>query len=53
MRFIKYTPKYDFCYAVFYGNYVPNYTGVIAFQSIQEDVKKFRVSGTGLVMGFS
>ena len=52
-RLIKYTPRYDFCFAIFYGNYVPNNTGLVAFQTIDEKWKKFRVAGTGVVMGFS
>lgn len=52
-RLIKYTPRYDFCFAIFYGNYVPNNTGLVAFQTIDEKWKKFRIAGTGVVMGFS
>ncbi len=53
LRLLKYTPRYDYCLAVFYGNYVPNNTGVVCFQSIDEKWEKFRVSGTGVVLGFS
>lgn len=53
LRFVKYTPKFDFCFVVLYGNYVANMTGVITFQNIAEDQRKFRVSGTGIVVGFS
>jgi ribosome biogenesis protein BMS1 len=34
LRMLKYTPKHEFCLAVFYGNYVPAQTGVVAFQTI-------------------
>jgi ribosome biogenesis protein BMS1 len=36
LRMLKYTPKHEFCLAVFYGNYVPAQTGVIAFQTISK-----------------
>ena len=36
MRMLKYTPKHEFCMVVFYGNYVPSQTGVIAFQTISK-----------------
>ena len=50
---IKYTPKYDFCLVVFYGNYVPIGTGFTSFQSLDENLQKFRVAGTGVVIGFA
>ena len=51
LRMLKYTPKHDFCLAVFYGNYVPPQTGVIAFQSIsKEQVNRRR--GREQVPGF-
>ena len=40
LRMLKYTPKHEFCMAVFYGNYVPSQTGVIAFQTISKISKK-------------
>ena len=39
LRMLKYTPKHEFCLAVFYGNYVPAQTGVIAFQTISKFYK--------------
>lgn len=53
MRFLKYTPKYDFCLCAFYSNYLPNGMGVVAYQSLDEGLAKFRVAGTGVVVGFS
>lgn len=53
LRFVKYTPKYEFCIAIFYGNFAPNGTGVVAFQTLNEEVKKFRVAATGVVIGFA
>lgn len=28
-RFLKYTPQYEYCFAVFYGNFAPQNTGVV------------------------
>lgn len=53
MKFLKYTLKFEHCYAVVYGNYVPNNSGIIFFKNIQEDQKAFRIGGTGVVVGFS
>lgn len=53
IRMVKYTPKYDYCLCAAYSNYVPNNTGVVAFQSLEEGQGKFRVSGVGVVIGFS
>jgi ribosome biogenesis protein BMS1 len=52
-RLIKYTPQHDFCLAFFYGPQVELNTGVSVFQSMEENIKKFRVGGTGVVIGFS
>lgn len=53
LRLLKYTPRYEHCHAVFYSNYVPNNTGMVAFQSLNEDGTKFRIAATGVVLGFS
>lgn len=53
LRLIKYTPKYDFCLCVFYSNYLPVNMGLIAYQTLDEGMKKFRVAATGVVIGFS
>lgn len=49
MRFLKYTPKHDFCQAVFYGNFVQQNSGVVFTQTVRNDLKKFRIAGTGVV----
>lgn len=53
IRMVKYTPKYDYCLCAAYSNYVPNNTGIVAFQSLEEGQGKFRVSAVGVVIGFS
>ncbi len=49
----KYTPLYDYIYCIMYTNYAPNNTGVVMLQSIEEVQGKFRVSATGVIVGFS
>jgi len=49
-RQIKYTPDYMHCIAAIYGPFVPQNTGVIAFQTLSEKVDTFRVAATGYVM---
>lgn len=53
LRLIKYTPQHDFCQMIAYGPFSELNTGVAVFQSLAEDIKKFRVAGTGVVMGFA
>ena len=53
LRLIKYTPQNDFCVAIFYGPFLELNTGVAVFQSLDEGIKKFRIAGTGVVIGFS
>ena len=50
LRFLKYTPQYDFCVGVFYGNFNQQNSGCIFTQTIKNDMKKFRISGSGLIM---
>lgn len=50
LRFLKYTPHYDFCTAVFYGNFNQQNSGCVFVQTIKNDVKKFRIAGSGLIM---
>lgn len=50
MRFLKYTPQHDFCYGVFYGNFCLQNTGAIFLQTIRNDLKKFRIAGSGIVL---
>lgn len=48
-RYLKYTPHYDFCVGVFYGNFNQQNSGCVFTQSIKNDLKKFRISGSGLI----
>lgn len=50
MRYLKYTPQHDFCYGVFYGNFNVQNSGCIFLQTIRNDLKKFRIAGSGLVL---
>lgn len=50
LRFLKYTPGHDFCTGVFYGNFNQQNSGCIFTQTIKEDLKKFRIAGSGMVM---
>lgn len=50
MRFLKYTPHHDFCMGVFYGNFSQQNSGCIFTQTIRNDLKKFRIAGSGLIM---
>jgi ribosome biogenesis protein BMS1 len=50
MRFLKYTPKYDFCTAILYGNFVQQNSGIIFSQTVRNDLKKFRIAASGLVL---
>lgn len=53
LRLIKYTPQHDFCHLIVYGPFLELNTGISIFQSMSEDTKKFRVAGTGVVIGFA
>lgn len=50
LRRLKYTPEYDFCEAIFYAHFAPQNTGIICFQSIDNELMKFRVAATGFVI---
>jgi len=51
MRQIKYTPKFGFCYAVFYAPMVPVGTTFVGVQTLDEgDVTNFRVAVTGVIV---
>lgn len=50
MRYLKYTPQHDFCYAVFYGNFSLQNSGCIFLQTVRNDLKKFRIAGSGVVL---
>lgn len=49
LRFLKYTPHYDFCVGVFYGNFNQQNSGCVFTQTIKNDVKIFRIAGSGVV----
>lgn len=50
MRYLKYTPQHDFCYGVFYGNFNIQNSGIIFMQTIRNDLKKFRIAGSGVIV---
>ena len=51
MRMIKYTPKFGFCYAVFYAPTFAVGTTFVGVQNLQEgDVSNFRVCTTGVIV---
>ena len=49
-RMIKYTPLHMHCFATFYGPSVPPNSGVVAFQSLSNDLAGFRIGATGVVL---
>ena len=51
MRMIKYTPKFGFCYAVFYAPTFAVGTTFLGIQNLDEgDVSHFRVCTTGVIV---
>ncbi|EGR32753.1 hypothetical protein IMG5_071660 [Ichthyophthirius multifiliis] len=50
LRYLKYTPQHDFCYAILYGNFAPQGTGFICTQSLSDKLEKFRLAATGEVL---
>uniref|UniRef100_A0A915LWA4 Bms1-type G domain-containing protein n=1 Tax=Meloidogyne javanica TaxID=6303 RepID=A0A915LWA4_MELJA len=50
-RFFKYTPKEAFCHGVFWAPFVAQNTGFLGLQSVDEEVKSFRIAATGVVLG--
>ncbi|EAS05797.2 elongation factor Tu GTP-binding domain protein (macronuclear) [Tetrahymena thermophila SB210] len=50
MRYLKYTPQYEYCDAVFYGNFAPQNTGFVCTQSLNNKLEKFRICATGEVL---
>lgn len=49
-RYLKYTPEHMHCHATIYAPIVPPNTGVIAFQTLSNAHRHFRVSATGVVL---
>jgi ribosome biogenesis protein BMS1 len=53
-RLIKYTPKFGFCYAIFYGPIYAVGTSFIGIQKLQDDngqdLSHFRICATGVVV---
>ncbi|KAJ0400739.1 hypothetical protein P43SY_005460 [Pythium insidiosum] len=49
-RYLKYTPEHMHCFATIYGPMCPPNTGVLAFQTLSNQVEGFRVSATGVVL---
>lgn len=54
VRMIKYTPKFGYCFAVFYGPTFPVGTSFIGIQRLQDehgkDVSHFRICVTGVIV---
>eukprot|EP00818_Percolomonas_sp_WS_P008861 CAMPEP_0117436418 /NCGR_PEP_ID=MMETSP0759-20121206/996_1 /TAXON_ID=63605 /ORGANISM="Percolomonas cosmopolitus, Strain WS" /LENGTH=1161 /DNA_ID=CAMNT_0005228015 /DNA_START=84 /DNA_END=3569 /DNA_ORIENTATION=+ len=49
-RLIKYTLDHMHCMASIFGPFVPQNTGVVAFQSLDSDQQHFRIAATGFTM---
>ncbi|KAF7636072.1 Bms1-type G domain-containing protein [Meloidogyne graminicola] len=50
-RFLKYTPKDAFCHGVFWAPFVTQNTGFLGLQSVDEEMKSFRIAATGVILG--
>lgn len=50
MRMLKYTPKFGFCHAVFYGPLYPLTTSFICIQRLDEKASHFRISANGVIV---
>lgn len=49
-RQIKYTPRFGFCYALFYGPLYPIGTSFLCIRNLDEKAKNFRIAANGVVM---
>eukprot|EP00768_Dysnectes_brevis_P002873 gnl/Dysnectes_brevis/2099_a2434_1863.p1 GENE.gnl/Dysnectes_brevis/2099_a2434_1863~~gnl/Dysnectes_brevis/2099_a2434_1863.p1 ORF type:complete len:1140 (+),score=373.36 gnl/Dysnectes_brevis/2099_a2434_1863:54-3422(+) len=52
-RMLKYTPEHMHCHATFWGPAAPPASGVMAFATVKNEQKSFRVSATGSVLELS
>lgn len=50
IRMLKYTPKFGFCYGVFYGPLYPLTTSFICIQKLDDKVPHFRIAANGVVV---
>lgn len=51
LRMLKYTPKHEFCLVVFYGNYAPAQTGLVALQTMSKSSLMRRRPGNQVPSG--
>ena len=49
-RYLKYTPEHMHCSATIYGPVCPPNTGVLAYQSLSNDQRGFRMAATGIIL---
>ena len=49
-RMIKYTPEHMHCHATVYGPMVPQNTGVVCFQTLNNKLASFRIAATAVVL---
>jgi len=47
---IKYTPKFGYCYALFYGPLYPIGTSFIGFRDLDDKASNFRLAANGIVI---
>jgi ribosome biogenesis protein BMS1 len=49
-RYLKYSPEHMHCHATIYGPVCPPNTGVLAYQSLSNDERGFRMAATGIIL---
>ena len=49
-RMLKYTPKFGFCYGVFYGPLYPLTTSFICIQRLDDKASHFRIAANGVII---